>query len=620
MLSHTNCALSLDEGSPEESPPSQTIPPGGSDSTAQNPRDRWTRDIEFLFSCIALSVGLGNVWRFPVTALENGGGAFVIPYLIVLMFVGRPVYYLEMLLGQFSSRGAVRVFDFAPFFRGVGYGQVLSTGFVTIYYASVMGLTLRYFFASITTVELPWNKCKSEWNDSFVICVDSSLSNTSSDRLMISDARRPITSAELYFTKEILKEKDSIDDGIGYPDAVLMGCLALSWTVVCLTLIRGVKSSGKVSYFLAIFPYFVLGILLIRAATLPGATDGFLFFITPQWDQLLEPNVWYAAVTQVFFSLTICFGNIIMYASYNRFDQNIYRDVNIITTIDTCTSMLAGLVIFGILGNLAHEIGTTDIKSVVRGGAGLAFISYPDALSKFTFAPQFFSALFFLMLFALGIGSNVGMTSCVMTVLRDRFPNMPHWKAVFGIGIVGLLLGSIFVTPGGQYILNLVDFFGASFIAFFLAIAELIAISWVYGVKRLCKDVEFMLNVQIGLYWRICWGFITPIMMAIILIYTLVKLEPLTYRDEEYPISAYIAGWILFSIGVLQFPLWAYYAISQQSDGKITSSFKPQINWGPLDQHLLREYKEFTQKYIKESEPHWIQMNFFEKIRDRIFS
>lgn len=126
------------------------------------------------------------------------------------------------------------------------------------------------------------------------------------------------------------------------------------------------------------------------------------------------------------------------------------RDVNIITTIDTGTSLLAGFVIFGILGNLAHEIGTDDIRSVVRGGAGLAFISYPDALSKFTFAPQLFSALFFLMLFALGIGSNVGMTSCVMTVLRDQFPSLQHWKVVFGIGFVGLSLGSIFVTPVGK--------------------------------------------------------------------------------------------------------------------------------------------------------------------------
>lgn len=81
-------------------------------------RENWDKGVEFLMSCIAMSVGLGNVWRFPFTALENGGGAFLIPYLIVLLVVGRPLYYLEMIIGQFSSRGSVKAFDLAPAMRG----------------------------------------------------------------------------------------------------------------------------------------------------------------------------------------------------------------------------------------------------------------------------------------------------------------------------------------------------------------------------------------------------------------------------------------------------------------------------------------------------------------------
>ncbi|XP_059607918.1 sodium-dependent nutrient amino acid transporter 1-like [Phlebotomus argentipes] len=150
------------------------------------------------------------------------------------------------------------------------------------------------------------------------------------------------------------------------------------------------------------------------------------------------------------------------------------------------------------------------------------------------------------------------------------------------------------------------------------------AIAWIYGVKRFCRDVEFMLQKPIGLYWRICWGFITPTMMIIILIYTIVKLQPLTYRDQPYPTSAYIAGWILFSVGVLQFPIWAYYAVRQQKGERlrerIVSSCQPEVNWGPLDEKLLREYREFTARYTIEAEPHLKQMNFFEKIRDRIFN
>lgn len=123
----------------------------------------------------------------------------------------------------------------------------------------------------------------------------------------------------------ILKEADNIDDGIGVPNWQLALCLIFAWICVTTILIKGVRSSGKASYFLAVFPYVIMFILLVRACTLPGAWNGIMFFIEPQWDKIWDAKVWYAAVTQVFFSLAICFGNIIMYASYNRFSHNIYR-------------------------------------------------------------------------------------------------------------------------------------------------------------------------------------------------------------------------------------------------------------------------------------------------------
>jgi len=123
----------------------------------------------------------------------------------------------------------------------------------------------------------------------------------------------------------VLHEKENIDDGIGWPNWQLALCLFGSWTAICVVVFQGVKSSGKFSYFLAIFPYVVLISLLIRAVTLDGAIDGILYFITPKWSKLLEPTVWYAAVTQCFFSLSVCFGSIITYSSHNNFKYNIYR-------------------------------------------------------------------------------------------------------------------------------------------------------------------------------------------------------------------------------------------------------------------------------------------------------
>ncbi|XP_043066932.1 sodium-dependent nutrient amino acid transporter 1 [Drosophila bipectinata] len=582
-----------------ERPPggSSSGQPGGVEAGAGQgkPRPTWNSDLQFLMSCIALSVGLGNVWRFPFTALENGGGAFVIPYLIVLILVGKPVYYMEMLLGQFSSRGSVKVYDFSPIMRGIGYGQVLATGIVTTYYATLMALTLRYFVDSFYPT-LPWSYCRPEWGSD---CLDSgpqqqevSLANTTGVRT---------TSAEFYFTNIILREKASIDDGIGYPSWSLAVSLAIAWIIIAAILFKGVKSSGKASYFLALFPYVVMFVLLVRALSLPGAFDGVLYFLRPQWHKLLEPQVWYAAVTQVFFSLAICFGNIIMYASYNRFGHNIYRDANIVTTLDTFTSLLSGVIIFGILGNLAYENNTTDISSVVNGGPGLAFISYPDAIAKFKVLPQLFSVLFFLMLFVLGIGSNVGMASCLSTVIKDQFVNLKNWVIVIGIAVVGYFLGLLYITPGGQFVLNLLDFYGATFVALVLAIFELVAIGWIYGVKRLCRDVEFMLGIKTSLYYRICWAVITPLMMFTILIYTLVLYEPLKYKNYTYQPGVYVFGWCLTAFGVCQVLFWAVPAVRAQPAelglwGRIRKAFEPLPNWGPSDPHTLKRYQLFVQE------------------------
>lgn len=131
------------------------------------------------------------------------------------------------------------------------------------------------------------------------------------------------------FSREVLREKANIDDGIGAPDWRLTLCLAVSWLVVLLVVVRGVKSSGKAAYFLAIFPYVVMIGLLARAVTLEGASNGILYFVTPVWDKLWIPQVWYRAVSQCFFSLTVCFGAIVMFSSHNKFEHNVYRSVYI---------------------------------------------------------------------------------------------------------------------------------------------------------------------------------------------------------------------------------------------------------------------------------------------------
>nr|ABX55982.1 monovalent cation/nutrient amino acid symporter NAT2 [Drosophila melanogaster] len=551
-----------------------------SEKPAEKPAEQWGNGLEFLFSCISLSVGLGNIWRFPYIAFQSGGGTFVIPYLIALLVIGRPVYYLEISLGQFTGRGVVKAFDMAPLLKGVALGQVLATAASITYYSSIMALTLRFLLASFGS-ELPWSRCWESWGTD---CHDGNAQNSSGK----------ISPAQLYSEREILHEVPNIDNGLGLPNWQLVACLAIAWLVIGGVLIRGIKSSGKAAYFLGVFPYVVLLILLLRAVTLPGAIDGIIYFFKPQWRELLNPLVWYAAVTQVFFSLAICFGTLITYASYNNFNRNVYNDIVIITTMDSCSSIIAGCITFGILGNLARETGNPDIGSVVKGGAGLAFISYPEAIAKFEYVPQMFAVLFFLMLFVLGIGSTVGMGSCILRVIRDQFGlrSPPIWKLASGLTVLGFSVSIVYMTPGGQFILNLVDFYGVSFTALILAIGELVAVAWIYGVNRFCEDIKFMMGIETGWYWRLCWRFITPGLMTAVLIYMLLDMSALEYKGVGYPTLAHVFGCFLATLGLIQLPGWAIYAIYKKrgQNGscwqRIRAACKPSDTWGPANVQL----------------------------------
>ncbi|XP_043599061.1 sodium-dependent nutrient amino acid transporter 1-like [Bombus pyrosoma] len=547
-------------------------------------RAQWDNKIEFLMSCVAFSVGLGNVWRFPYTAYQNGGGAFLVPYIIVLFIIGKPIYYLEMTLGQFSSRSCVQVWSISPAFRGIGYGVTISVFLVVTYYCSLMALAVYYLLASFQSV-LPWSFCWEEWKD---ICFDSA----PTDREIMANISSKSSSADLYFRKVVLNEV-GILEGLGYPSWKLVLSLFASWMFVFIVLSNGVKSSGKAAYFLALFPYVIMISLLIRAVTLEGAVDGIIFLFKPTWEKIFDPSVWYAAVTQSFFSLGVCFGAVIMYSSYNRFDHNVLRDCTVVTIMDFGTSLIAGCTIFGILGNLAHESGKKDISTVVRAGTGLAFISYPEALAKFTVVPQLFAVLFFLMLFILGIGTTVAFTAVINSVIKDRFPNIKNWKIAAGVSSAGFLVGIVYCTRGGQYVLNLVDYFGGTFIIVFLACFEIIAISWVYGVDNFLDDIEFMVGSRPSFYWRFCWYYLTPLTLLSILIYFLSELTPITYNGEYYPTSAYVAGWLILGLGVIQLPIWMFVSKIKNEGKSYLDIFKPSADWGPKDPVKFKEWKEF---------------------------
>ncbi|CAL8134310.1 unnamed protein product [Orchesella dallaii] len=552
-------------------------------------RPEWSNRREFLLSCISMSVGLGNVWRFPVTAYENGGGAFLIPYLTVVFLIGRPLYFLELCLGQFSSDTQIGIWRMAPLFKGVGITSMISLVSVLTYYVYIMALSLHYLFTSIYSLttsnqKLPWTELEYGYN------YNGSLTDNNNMSL-----------PEMYFKYEVVKEADSIVNmsDIGFPDWKLSLCLIICWLIVFVCLIRGVKSSGKVAHVTAIVPYIGMSILVAHGLTLKGGLDGIYYFITPRWEKLLEPKVWFEATTQSFFSLNIGFGSSIMFGSRNKIDLNLYQSSYIITVVDTCTSLLAGCTIFATLGNLAVERGTDVSQVVSGGGAGLVFITYADALAKFQWCPQIFSMIFFLMLFILGLGSVNSCVGTVVSILQDSFPKRMGWKMLLsGVSVGGCACGMMYTTPGGLWLMELVSFYSSSFVVFTSTILFLVGVTWVYGVNNVFDDVEFMLGTRPSMFTKICLKFIIPAVMIIILSCLIIEGMAPTYMDREYPLFALAFGCTISAFALVMLPVAAIHSMQQLKGPSLKEKFfqslNPTASWGPRNPQNMEKWKEFT--------------------------
>jgi solute carrier family 6 amino acid transporter-like protein 5/7/9/14 len=243
-----------------------------------------------------------------------------------------------MIIGQFIARGSVKALSVVAFLKGVAIAQQVLAMFLNTYYTTIVGQTLFYFIKSFS-LTLPWSYCWDKWNDVNCIAADPRQRN---GNLSVAGG---VSSTELYFDREVMKQKDDISDGIGFPDLQLTLYLFFAWIVIYFVVCKGAKSTGKFAYFMAIFPYIVLFTLLIRALTLEGTMNGIKYFIQPDFDKLFTAEVWYRATTQLFFSLTLGQGAIVSslsikvmrklfilslslqvnYSSFNRFDRNIYK-------------------------------------------------------------------------------------------------------------------------------------------------------------------------------------------------------------------------------------------------------------------------------------------------------
>ncbi|XP_055048541.2 sodium- and chloride-dependent GABA transporter 2 isoform X1 [Misgurnus anguillicaudatus] len=563
-------------------------------------RGQWSNKLEFVLSVAGEIIGLGNVWRFPYLCYKNGGGAFFIPYLIFLFSCGIPVFFLEVALGQYTSEGGITCWrKISPLFEGVGYATQVIVALLNFYYIIVLAWGIFYLSNSFTWT-LPWSTCNNTWNTgqsllhfiqyyryinsskskkflvwlfSVASCMEFQRRNDSIDQSHMENATSPVIE---FWERRVLRISSGIDE-IGTLHWDLALCLLLAWVLCYFCIWKGVKSTGKVVYFTATFPYVMLIILLIRGVTLPGASRGIQFYLYPDLGRLADPQVWMDAGTQIFFSYAICLGCLTALGSYNKYNNNCYRDSLALCCLNSGTSFVAGFAIFSILGFMSYE-QNVPISEVAESGPGLAFIAYPRAVSMMPVSPLW-ACFFFIMIVLLGLDSQFVCVESLVTAMVDMHPTIFRRKnrrelLILVVAVVSFLVGLIMLTEGGMYVFQLFDYYAASGMCLlFVAIFETVVIAWIYGANRFYDNIEDMIGYRPGPYIKYCWMFFTPATCFGTFAFSLIKYTPLKYNNEYvYPWWGYTLGWLLALSSMVCIPLWVVSKLST-SKGSLKERF-----------------------------------------------
>ncbi|KAL5103592.1 Sodium-dependent serotonin transporter [Taenia crassiceps] len=589
---------------------------------SERKREKWDTKIDFLLSVIGFAVDLGNIWRFPYICYQNGGGAFLVPYLLMYIFGGLPLFYLELALGQFQRSGCISVWNrICPFFTGLGYGICIIASYTAWYYNTVISWALFYMFDSMR-LHLPWDSCDNWWNTpkTCITVYQKLVTGVNGSDTVDTDAPNTLhavnttgyySSTEQYFYNRVLQIQFS--DGFNKMGTVrweVALCLLAVFTLVYFALWKGVKSSGKAVWITATLPYVILFILLIRGLTLKGSLMGIQYYLLPDFGRLKSIEVWNAAASQIFFSLGPGFGVLLALASYNRFQNNCYYDAMLTSAINCATSFLSGFVVFSVLGHMCYRMNRT-MDTVANEGPSLVFIAYPEAIATLP-GSTFWAIIFMLMLITLGLDSTFGGLEAIITALLDRWPKLRKKREIVVlIMIIYCYVGALpTTTNGGYYILTLFDTYGAPFSILFIVFCECVALCWCYGVGRFTRDIESMLGFKPGWFWRICWAVISPAFMLSIFILNITFFQPpeITVMGETVRANTWvhIVSWMLVFSSLLTIPIFAVVAFCSARGSfkeRLKSLFTPGIRPSFSDFHVHpNSYKKQEMQNKKEEE------------------
>lgn len=455
-------------------------------------------------AAVGSAVGLGNVWRYPYICYKNGGGAFLLPYIVALFTAGIPLLILEFTAGHWARKNAPETFKKVNSrYEWAGWWTSLMPFVIALYYVVVMAWCFAYV---IYAADLRWG-----------------------------------TDAEGFF-KQFLGDTGSIFI-IGSISIPVVLALMVIWFSVFFILYKGIDRIGKVVYITVPLPWILLVILGIRGLTLPGAIEGVAYYLTPDFSKLVDANVWLAAYAQVFFSLSLAQGIMITYAAHLKRKSDLSNNAFIVALADAGTSFFAGFAVFSIVGYLAVSKGfSIEMLANKIGGPNLSFITYPTAISLLPVAAAIFGVIFFIALLTFAIDSAFSMVEPLIAGVGAKW-RLSKTKATALLCGIGFFISLSFCSGNGIYLLDLVDHFVANFCLVLIGLIECIIFGWMFPISKLREHANKTSDIMIGKWWDFSIKYLIPLILSLIFFVALAQNIINPYNN--YP------GWVIICAGVL---------------------------------------------------------------------
>ena len=493
-------------------------------------RENWSGRTGFIIAAVGSAVGLGNIWRFPYVAYDNGGGAFMVPYLIALLTAGIPLLFLDYIIGHKYRTAAPRAYKkFSPSGQFVGWWQTLVSFVIAIYYAAVIVWAGSYMFFSFG----------QKWGE-----------DTTN-----------------FFVSDFVKHTGDLTSV--FVPQMFIG-LVIVWAVSILIMFGGIRKGVELANKICLPLLLVLfGIMVYKAVNLPGAIVGLNAFFEPNWVKMKDPNVWLAAYGHIFFSLSVGFGIMVTYASYLKKNTNLTGAGLVVGFANSSFELIAGIGIFAAIGFMAVSTGQ-DISEVASGGVGLAFFVFPKIISTMGPSGDLIGFLFFGSLVVAGISSLISILEVPISAFQEKF-DWSRKKAVAVIGGVCAVISiSAFSTGSSLVLVDVIDHFANNIGIVAGGLMSIVLVTWFnrHKIPNLLAHSNRISSVKLGGAWIFMLTVITPTVLTIALGLKFIDLVKTPYEGYSSTILLLFGWGVVVFFGLGAFILSRIKGVHDEEDAK----------------------------------------------------